>query len=152
VPLFEKKPLTSFAANEGGRLNARYRLLCHASSIDPVKMKHLRTVVLLHTAMSCCTVPDRDIKFARKIDIDFASRSVTICVVYTSKCYKQVTKYLHTYNATMFALQNIANSVRTLEASLQNILVYMHVTCGFKNATEKRRFSKTWISHKQYNF
>jgi hypothetical protein len=102
--------------------------------------------------MPRCTVPDRDIKFAGKIDIDSASRFVAICVVYTGKRYKQETKYLHTYNATVSTLQNIANGFGTLGASLQNILVYMHVTCGFKKATEKTRFSKTWISHKQHNF
>jgi hypothetical protein len=78
--LLERK-LTSFVVSGGGRLNARYRLLCHASSIDPVKMKHLKIVALLRIAVPHCTVPDRNVKFAGKIDIDFASRSVAICVV-----------------------------------------------------------------------
>jgi hypothetical protein len=38
----ETSVLTSFSATDGGRLNARYRLLCHAKSIESVKRKQLR--------------------------------------------------------------------------------------------------------------
>ena len=41
--------LTSLAATDGGRLYARYRLLCQASSLDPVNQKHQKIGGVSHS-------------------------------------------------------------------------------------------------------
>lgn len=121
-----QRTLTSFAVNEGGRLNARYRLLCHASSIDPVKMKHLKIVVLLRIAVPHCTVPDGNTQFAGKIDIDFASRSVAICIV--SPPISVTKEHIRTYIPTA-QLSSLCKISRTVLAHLERVFKASWLTC-----------------------